>query len=611
MIIAIPMLISITIAVVTVALGLKNEILHIVRLLRILISVKLHGHFKGNKTYSFVDEVEAKVDKNPSHVQFIVAETGVQYTLKEFDEICNQVAWWGKNKGLKQSDTIALMMLNHPHYVSIWLGLSKIGVRSALLNTNNTGKPFLHGAETALASSDVKIVIVDIEMKNKLTEEIADLVSKGFQVYYWGETGGSDTITKEVLALSKERPSRNLRALVIERDPLIYIFTSGTTGLPKACKISQTRYFMASLIYPYLCALNETDVIYTPLPLYHSAAGMLGTGGALYSTTTMVLRKKFSASNFTADCLKYKVTTVQYIGELCRYLVNAPPNERDNELKLRTAFGNGMRVEYWEKFRQRYHVDRVVEFYAATEGNVGLFNSTGKVGALGYIPPAFDFIYPVRVIRTDPEDQSKPLRNAKGRCEVCRPGEVGLLVSHIQSSGDPTRRFDGYTDSKSTSSKVLVDVFKQGDQYFNTGDLIVRDQAGYFLWSDRIGDTFRWKGENVSTTEVSQVVSEARSIQDVVVYGVEIPNTDGRGGMAAIIAVDEVNHEIDLEDLSKLCGKHLPPYARPIFLRVKVDNKLPMTTTHKYIKADLVKQVSDLSWQRFLITAKKDLINIL
>jgi fatty-acyl-CoA synthase len=276
---------------------------------------------------------------------------------------------------------------------------------------------------------------------------------------------------------------------------------------------------------------------------------------------------------------------IQYIGELCRYLVNLAPNPLDQQLSIRVAFGNGMRKEYWEKFQERYKVKNIIEFYAATEGNIGLFNCFEKVGPLGYIPRFLDFIYPLKIVKTDPHDQSVPYRNSKGFCELCELNEPGLLLGEITTS----RRFEGYTDKKATNAKILKDVFRKGDSYFNTGDLLSRDAEGYYYWSDRIGDTFRWKGENVSTTEVSEVISECHCVDDVVVYGVSVPNTDGKPGMAAIVGKDNA---LDLSEIEAECAKHLPVYARPLFLRLKSDGKLPTTSTHKYVKHDLVNEVS-------------------
>lgn len=221
---------------------------------------------------------------------------------------------------------------------------------------------------------------------------------------------------------------------------------------------------------------------------------MLGVGGALSTGACMILRKKFSARQFSSDCVKYKCNSAQYIGELCRYLINAPPSADDAKLRLDYAFGNGLRPDVWTKFQKRYNVKHIVEFYASTEGNFALFNATDHVGALGFVPRIVDFLYPVKIVKMDPERNDMPYRNAQGLCEFAKPDEVGLLIGVIDNKR-VDRRFDGYTDSAATDKKVIRNAFKEGDCFFNSGDLVRRDIYGWFYWSDRTGDTFRWKGE--------------------------------------------------------------------------------------------------------------------
>lgn len=249
-----------------------------------------------------------------------------------------------------------------------------------------------------------------------------------------------------------------------------------------------------------------------------------------------------------------------------------------------------MRPEVWPIFQKRFRVQRILEFYASTEGNLALFNSCDHEGALGFIPRFADILYPVSILRVDEHDKTIPYRDANGRCQVCKPNEVGLLVASINNKRID-RRFDGYTDSAATSKKILYDVFKSGDVYFNTGDLLYRDSVGYFFWSDRTGDTFRWKGENVSTTEVAQVLASIKGVSDACVYGVEILNCDGKAGMATITLSDSSNiSNFDWNNLANELSLHLPTYARPLFIRVQKEIKV--TSTFKHIKADLVKEVS-------------------
>jgi fatty-acyl-CoA synthase len=571
------------IVAVSILIPLKWKlILGVYKLLKAIITLKWHLIAYRKKYFSYADFVENKVDHHPDVFQFMMAETGEKRTLRETDDLANRVAHWALEKGVKPHYSVGLMLPNCLDYFSIWYGISKIGANTALLNTNHTGQAFIHSATTALKNSELKILLVDNSLADKLETEIKQLLQDGIHVFFWGDV----KFEKEIQDQSHQRPSKSYREAMKEDDPLIYIFTSGTTGLPKACKISHSRYYIASSLFPIFADLTPKDVVYTTLPLYHSAGGILGIGGGINAGCRVLIRTKFSASNFSKDCLKYKVTAVQYIGEICRYLVNSPKNEMDDQLKIRVAMGNGMRKDYWEAFQKRYHVQHVVEFYAATEGNVGLFNCFDKIGPIGYVPPLMDFFYPLKIVKIDEEDPSAPYRDEKGRCVQCANNEPGILINAISTG----YRFEGYTDKKATNSKILRDVFTEGDAYFNTGDSLSRDAWGYFYWCDRLGDTFRWKGENVSTTEVSTVLSNCSCIEDNVVYPVEVPNSDGKAGMAAVVVKE--GEELNFSEVEGELNKNLSAFAKPLFIRIKADRKLPVTSTHKYIKTDLMKEVS-------------------
>eukprot|EP01033_Poteriospumella_lacustris_P015642 gene15642-11191_t len=583
-------------------------------LVNVGIQLKKHSFMHTRGPYSILDKIEDDCDKFPDDVQLIMADTGEERTKKQMDELANQVAHWALSQGVQPLDTIALMMLNNLDFVSIWLGIGKIGASTALINTNVTGKPLAHSIETAMVSSNTKILIMDQELESTRTDEIALLRADGVKVFFWSaKKDATSSLRDLVLTLPKTRIDRTIRKVVTEKDPILHIFTSGTTGLPKACKISQTRFQAASLFFPNFCLLRQhADRIYTALPLYHSAAGAIAVGGALRANVPLVLRSKFSTKAFAKDCVQYRVTVLQYIGEVCRYLANAPANPLDQQVKLRFALGNGMRPEYWNEFRTRYNVGFIAEFYSATEGNIGLFNIMGKPGALGFIPSFIgDMLSPFRLVKFDPNDPSIPYRDAKGRCQVVGYREPGLLIGQI-TKGDVTRRYDGYSDSQATRQKVVTDVFRPGDQYFNTGDILTRDLWGFYYWSDRVGDTFRWKGENVSTTEISEVLTHycGATVADNTVYGVKVPKRDGRAGMAIVLMQRSLypaegdsskppQFDAALANIVAACNKHLPVYARPVFVRIRnrADKSLPVTSTLKYVKADLVKEGYDEAQQ--------------
>jgi solute carrier family 27 fatty acid transporter 1/4 len=324
------------------------------------------------------------------------------------------------------------------------------------------------------------------------------------------------------------------------------------------------------------------------MPLYHSASGMLGLGQALLSGTTVVIRKKFSASNFWSDCIKYNVTVAQYIGEICRYLLAQPEKPEDKGHKVRAMIGNGLRVDIWQQFVDRFKIKNICELYGSTEGNANLINFDGKVGAVGFLPRLVDFLSPMKLVKVNREGE--PIRDPKtGLLICCKPNEPGEFVSVIYK-GHPARDFEGYADASSVRKKIVHDVFRKGDSAFRSGDVLVRDELGYFYFKDRQGDTFRWKGENVSTTEVEGVISKICNLTDAAVYGVQIPGADGRVGMAAIADPDGI---LDLDMLATQIIKQLPSYARPLFIRIKTH--IDMTGTHKMKKTDLQEEAYDLS----------------
>ena len=380
------------------------------------------------------------------------------------------------------------------------------------------------------------------------------------------------------------QPDPAWRAGVTCKDRAFYIFTSGTTGLPKAANITHLR--MLFMMYGFAGALDSgpRDRMYDVLPLYHSAGGICAVGVALTAGGSLVLRRKLSVHEFWNDCFRYKPTCFQYIGELCRYLLNAPPGAHERDHALRVITGNGLRPEIWSAFQQRFAIPKIIEFYGATEGNVSLLNYDGKVGAVGRVPSYMRRLVTTRIVRFDIE-REMPIRGADGFCIECAPGEVGEAIGQI--TDEPGKTFDGYTQAADTQKKVLRDVFEKGDAWFRTGDLMRHDELGYFYFVDRIGDTFRWKGENVATSEVSEALGVVPGIQEANVYGVAVPGQDGRAGMAALV----VGPGFDVATLAQKLAGNLAPYARPVFLRLQPE--MEITGTFKQRKVELVKEGFD------------------
>jgi acyl-CoA synthetase (AMP-forming)/AMP-acid ligase II len=377
-----------------------------------------------------------------------------------------------------------------------------------------------------------------------------------------------------------------------------YIYTSGTTGLPKAANILHFKMFSFGGGVSLAFGVHQNDIVYTCLPLFHSAGGGLGAGMMLMTGCTMVLRKKFSAKTFWLDCKKYNVTVVQYIGELCRYLLASQANDKvDKGHKVRIAIGNGLRPEIWAEFKKRFNLAEIGEFYGSTEGNGALFNHSltdegiGAVGRLGYL---LKRMTGMKLAKFDVERDELLRDKTTGRCVEAEAGQPGELLMPVKAN-DPSTTFAGYSDAKATEKKLVRNAFEQGDCYFSTGDLLSRDTKGYYRFVDRIGDTFRWKGENCSTTEVTEVVSVFPGVEEANVYGVLIPNNqDGRAPCAAITVVDgEKGNKLDLKGLLAHVKKNLPSYAVPLFIRLTP--AIAVTATMKHQKGELRSEGIDIS----------------
>jgi fatty-acyl-CoA synthase len=363
------------------------------------------------------------------------------------------------------------------------------------------------------------------------------------------------------------------------------IYTSGTTGLPKAANVSHYRLMQWSHWFAGLMDTQPADRMYNCLPMYHSVGGVVATGATLVGGGAVIVRERFSATAFWTDVTAERCTLMQYIGELCRYLLASPPQPEETRHALRLACGNGLRAEVWVPFQERFRIPQILEYYAATEGNFSLYNCEGRAGAIGRIPPFLAHRMPVALVGFDLAT-GLPARDAQGRCRRCTVDEVGEAVGQIMSDQGASR-FEGYTDGAASGKKILRDVFAPGDRWYRTGDLMRQDAQGFFYFVDRVGDTFRWKGENVSTTELAAVIAQVPGVTDVAVYGVEVPRADGRAGMAALV----VAKDFSLEVLRGALVAQLPAYARPVFLRVL--STLEITGTFKLRKQELMQEGYD------------------
>jgi fatty-acyl-CoA synthase len=550
-----------------------------------LRTIRLTSPIARNPTRIFplvVDELAARHGDKPALIS-----DRESLTYRALAERSCRYARWALAQGLVKGDVVALLMTNRPEYVAIWLGITRAGGTVALLNTNLAG-PTLAFCIDSVAPRHVIVAgeLVDIlssaDPYRKATSGIWVHGEANRAHHYPRLDQAADAFDGRMLS-NEERPP-----LTIE-DKALFIFTSGTTGLPKAANINHFRLMLASNAFAGVMNTGPDDCMYDCLPMYHTSGGVLATGAVLIGGGTVFIRERFSAREFWDDVVRHRCTLFMYIGELCRYLVNCPPHPQERAHRLRLCCGNGLRPDIWTEFRSRFAIPSILEFYAATEGNVTLFNLEGKPGAVGRIPWFFARNFPTKIVRFDIERQA-PIRNALGRCEEAAPGEVGEAIGRIfLDPSKPAGRFEGYSNAADNETKILRDVFASGDAWFRSGDLMRRDREGYFYFIDRIGDTFRWKGENVSTTEVSEAICAFAGIREANVYGVEVPGREGRAGMAAIVC----DPDFSLAELRSYLSAHLPDYARPLFLRIC--GEIDVTATFKQRKINLVKDGFDPS----------------
>src|SRR6266566_9290384 len=411
-----------------------------------------------------------------------------RFTYRELAARSNRYARWALAQNLGKGDTVCLMMPGRPEFLAAWIGITRVGGVVALINTHLTGMVLAYCINVV----SPKHIIVAAELFEPFTGAQPHIIGDG-KIWLHGDANANfprmdrdlDTLAGDELAAA-DRP-----ALTIE-DRALYIYTSGTTGLPKAANMNHYRVMLASYAFAGVMDTRASDRMYDCLPLYHTAGGVVATGALLVKGGSVVIRDKFSAREFWDDVVRWDCTCFQYIGELCRYLVNSPPDPKERAHHLRLACGNGLRPDVWPQFKRRFQIPQIIEFYAATEGNVSLFNFDGKEGAVGRLPWWVAARFPTKIVRFDAERQ-QPVRDEQGFCIEC---------------------------DIETDRKILHDAFKKGDVWFRTGDLMRKDKNGYFYFVDRIGDTFRWKGENVSTTEVEEVVGQFDGILETNVYGV-------------------------------------------------------------------------------------------
>lgn len=508
----------------------------------------------------------------------------VRLTYAQVNQWANRIAHYLSGQGIGKGDVVAVFIENRPELLVTILALAKVGAVSALLNTAQTRDTLIHSVNLV---APVAIVVGEellpafaavrehVSIAAQRTWFVADQDTYSHPGI--APEGHINLISASVDASSDNPPSSQQ---IFCNDPCFYIYTSGTTGLPKAGVFKHGRWMRSSASFGMIALdMSPDDVVYCTLPLYHATGLCVCWGSAVNGAAGFAIRRKFSASQFWNDVRRYRATTIGYVGELCRYLVDQPPNADDSRHDVRKMIGNGLRPGAWAEFKSRFAVEHICELYAASDGNIGFTNVLNFDNTIGFSLMAWELV-------AYDHDTGEPLRSADGFMRKVGKGEEGLLLARI----DEKAPLDGYTDPQKTARVVLHDVFSKGDRYFNTGDLLRNIGFGHAQFVDRLGDTYRWKGENVSTTEVENLLLQHPHISEAVAYGVEIPNTNGRAGMAAITPAESLA-TLDFAELLAFARERLPAYAVPLFLRVKV--KMETTGTFKYQKTRLKNEAFD------------------
>lgn len=526
--------------------------------------------------------VEQAALRNPDGPALLQGDVTLSYS--EVNQWANRIAHHLIGQGIGKGDVVAVFIENRPELLVTILAVAKVGAISALLNTSQTRDTLVHSVNLV---APVAIVVGEELVPAYLT--VRDRVSiKADRTWFVADqdTSRQPGIAPEgfinLMTASLDDASENPPGSqqIFFDDPCFYIYTSGTTGLPKAGVFKHGRWMRSSASFGMIALdMRPDDVVYCTLPLYHATGLCVCWGAAVSGASGFAIRRKFSASQFWSDARKYRATTIGYVGELCRYLVDQPPSADDSRHDVKKMIGNGLRPGAWSEFKTRFAVNHICELYAASDGNIGFTNILNFDNTIGFSLMSWELV-------AYDHDSGAPIRQANGLMRKVAKGEQGLLLAKI----DDKAPLDGYTDPQKTAKVVFQDVFEKGDRYFNTGDLLRNIGFGHAQFVDRLGDTYRWKGENVSTTEVENILLQHPHISEAVAYGVEIRNTNGRAGMAAITPAESLA-TLDFSELLAFAREQMPAYAVPLFLRVKV--KMETTGTFKYQKTRLRDEAFD------------------
>lgn len=529
--------------------------------------------------------IEGHAQRIPDYPMMIFE--GQTLTWREYNARANKYAHAFKSLGIGKGDVVGLVMENRPEFLLTITALQKLGAAPSLINTNLRGRQLVH----CLNVTSSKFCVFGEELSEAIAE-VRDELSDSLQECLFvadGSTTSAPNWAKSLDDLVRDQSEENLPVTqsITLAEIAYFLFTSGTTGLPKAAVVSNRRTIMSTESMGGAMKCTDKERIYVTLPLYHGTGLMLGVGNSWTTGATIIVRRKFSASKFLDEVREHNATRFIYIGELCRYLLAQPERPDDADNPLVAMLGNGLRPDIWMEFKKRFGLERIVEFYGASEGNVAFANFLNKDKTVGLTPMN------VRLVKYD-VDADEIMRDSEGHCIEVEKGEPGLLLAEISEKAV----FEGYTNKEATEKKIVRNAFEDGDQWFNSGDLLKTVDVGFALgikhyqFVDRVGDTFRWKSENVSTNEVGEIINGHPQINFCNVYGVEVPGADGRAGMAALTLLEDAG-DFDVAGFSTYVREQLPAYAQPVFLRIKRD--MDVTGTMKMVKGDLRKEAYDIA----------------
>lgn len=516
------------------------------------------------------------VKKFRNKTAIISADTKRQMTFKEVEDFANKIANVFLKYNFTRGDVVGIYLWNELEYVPIWLGLSKIGVVACLINTNLSNKSLQHSVE----SGNCKAIITQAEL-SEFIQNIQPALNQDILYFSLDLNEASSENESNFIPLKRKladvtsmEPTKPVGLTL--HSHMLYIFTSGTTGLPKPAILPTVKVLQGFCLFNVSTNVTQNDVVYNVLPMYHTGGSIIFTGQMILAGATMVIRRKFSASEYFNDCVRYNITYMSYIGEMCRYLLLQPENECERSHQIRCAVGNGLRSSLFKPFRKRFGIKEIYEFYGATEANSGFINTANKDGAIGFFPVSMWFLNFKGLVKVNPENGSI-IRDAKGLAIKCQPGEAGQLVNSIGKGQD----FHGYVDKKSSEKKIARNIFRHGDAVFLSGDILTQDCFGFLYFIDRLGDTFRWKGENVSTTEVENIISNFMNFEEALVYPVTIPGCEGKAGMAYIKVKSQ--SYFNIASVAEHMKQNLPRYAIPLFIRTGSHVSVTGTLKHNKI----------------------------